>query len=314
MAAPTRTLQGKERIGFVRVSPSTALAWRKQVHLFRSSPLAVLGLAIIAFMTLLALVGPFLALEHPTTVLLQGQAQESWPVVLQNRLLAPSWAHPFGTTAEGYDLYSMVLYGAALSIRVGLTVVLIDVAIGMTLGAIAGFYGGVVDEVIMRVTDVFLSIPNLILAMAVAAALGASIDHVLIAIAAVGWPIYTRLIRGSVLSLREVGYVEAARGIGASDFRIILRHILPNGFSPIVVQGTLDVGSNILTVAGLSFIGLGAPAGTAEWGLLVARGYTYFPAQWWYITFPGIAITLTVLGFNLLGDGLRDILDPKMRK
>jgi peptide/nickel transport system permease protein len=208
----------------------------------------------------------------------------------------------------------MVLYGAALSLRIGLVVVAVDVAIGLALGAVAGYYGGAVDEVVMRVTDVFLSIPSLILAMAVAAALGPSVDHVMLAIAAVGWPTYTRLFRASALALRETPYVEAARGLGASDLRIVLRHVLPNGVSPVVVQSTLDVGSTILTVAGLSFLGLGAPVGTAEWGLLVAQGYHYFPAQWWYILFPGLAITVTVLGFNLLGDGLRDVLDPKLRK
>ncbi|MHB8584339.1 MAG: ABC transporter permease [Thermoplasmatota archaeon] len=303
-----------ERLGFLRLNPSRVRSLRRGLRLFRSSPLAMVGFCIVAFVLLLALVGPFLSVQHPRTVFLQGAPHEEWPIQFDQRLQAPSFVHPFGTTAEGYDLYSMVLYGAYLSLRIGLIVVVADIIVGVALGALAGYYGGAIDEVIMRTTDVFLSIPSLLLALAVAAALGASVDHEMMALAVVQWPIYTRLIRGAVLSARENQYVEAARSIGASDFRIIRRHLLPNVFSPVVVQATLDVGTTILAVAGLSYLGLGAPPGTAEWGLLVAQGVGYFPTHWWYVTFPGIAITVTVLGFNLLGDGLRDIFDPKLRK
>ncbi len=225
--------------------------------------------------------------------------------------------HVLGTTVDGEDVLSGVLLGAAISIRIGLIVVVLGTLIGSVLGAVAGYVGGLSDEIIMRVTDIFLSIPGLILAMAVAAAIGRSIDTVMYALIVVWWPPYTRLVRGQALSVRENTYIEAARASGGSESRVVFRHILPNALSPILVQASLDVGSVVLVAAGLSYLGLGAQAGTPEWGLMVSKGFTYFPPagnNWWQVGFAGLMIFLFVLGFNLLGDGVRDILDPRLRR
>jgi len=225
--------------------------------------------------------------------------------------------HILGTTVDGEDVLSGILLGSAISIRIGLIVVVLGTLIGSVLGAVAGYVGGLSDEVIMRVTDIFLSIPGLILAMAVAAAIGRSIDTVMYALIVVWWPPYTRLVRGQALSVRENTYIEAARASGGSESRVVFRHILPNALSPILVQASLDVGSVVLVAAGLSYLGLGAQAGTPEWGLMVSKGFTYFPPagnNWWQVGFAGLMIFLFVLGFNLLGDGVRDILDPRLRR
>jgi peptide/nickel transport system permease protein len=208
----------------------------------------------------------------------------------------------------------MVVYGAQTSLRICLLVVAIATLIGVLLGGLAGYFGGVIDELLMRITDVFLSIPYLILAMAIAAALGRSIDHIMEAMIITWWPTYARLMRGQVLAIREQQFVEAARSIGARNSRILFRHILPNSLAPLLVEITLDLGAVLLVAAGLSFIGLGASPGTAEWGLMISDGRTVMFHAWWYVTFPGIAIVLVVLGFNLLGDGLRDVTDPKLRR
>ena len=225
--------------------------------------------------------------------------------------------HVLGTTVDGEDVISGLLLGAAISIRIGLIVVVIGTLIGSVLGAVAGYTGGPLDELIMRITDIFLSIPGLILAMAVAAAIGRSLDTVMYALIVVWWPPYTRLVRGQALSVRENTYIEAARASGGSEMRVVGRHILPNTLSPILVQASLDVGSVVLVAAGLSYLGLGAQAGTPEWGLMVSKGFTYFPPagnNWWQVGFAGLMIFLFVLGFNLLGDGVRDILDPRLRR
>jgi peptide/nickel transport system permease protein len=220
----------------------------------------------------------------------------------------------------GRDIFSMVLYGAQISLKIGIVVVSISLLVGIILGTVSGYYGGRVDEVIMRITDIFLAFPALILAMAVTATLVANdpkadrLMWVMVALAVVGWPGYVRLVRGTVLSVKENAYVEAARAVGASNTRIMMRHILPNCISPIIVTASMNFGTVILAAAGLSFIGLGAEAGSAEWGIMVATGSRYIVHHWWYATFPGLAILIAVLGFNLLGDGLRDILDPKLRR
>jgi len=237
--------------------------------------------------------------------------------VLRVMVLFSGDYHSLGTTVDGEDVLSGLLLGAAISIRIGLIVVVIGTLIGSVLGAVAGYTGGPLDELIMRITDVFLSIPGLILAMAVAAAIGRSLDTVMYALIVVWWPPYTRLVRGQALSVRENTYIEAARASGASEMRVVGRHILPNTLSPIIVQASLDVGSVVLVAAGLSYLGLGAQAGTPEWGLMVSKGFTYFPPagnNWWQVGFAGLMIFLFVLGFNLLGDGVRDILDPRLRR
>ncbi len=222
--------------------------------------------------------------------------------------------HVLGTTVEGQDVLAGILMGAPTSMRIGLIVVGIATLIGSLLGALSGYFGGSIDELVMRITDVFLSIPGLILAMAVAAALGRNLDNVMYALIITWWPAYTRLVRGQALSVRENTFIEAARASGASETRVVTRHILPNTLSPILVQASLDVGSVVLVAAGLSFLGLGAQPGTPEWGLMVSTGFSFFPQNWWQVTFAGLMIFWFVLGFNLLGDGVRDITDPRLRR
>jgi peptide/nickel transport system permease protein len=226
-------------------------------------------------------------------------------------------------------MLSKILYGSRKSLRVGFTVALVTCFLGMVIGGISGYYGRWVDEVIMRIADVFFAVPGLILAMAVVAAmynvhdlsaLGMPdvkldrLEKIMIALVFTGWPGYSRLIRGQVLYVKEHTYVEAAKSVGSSDFRILFRHVLPNAWAPMIVAVSLDIGGTILTAAGLSFIGLGADALSAEWGKMISDGRSFFPTHWWMVTFPGIAILITTLGFNLLGDGLRDVFDPKQRR
>jgi len=207
-------------------------------------------------------------------------------------------------------------------------VALITCFLGLVIGGISGYYGGRVDEIIMRIADVFFAVPGLILAMAVVTAMDDiheidlvfktypvdRLEKIMIALIFTGWPGYSRLIRGQVLSVKEHTYIEAARSVGSNDFRILFRHVIPNAWAPMIVAVSLDVGGTILTASGLSFIGLGAEANSAVWGKMISDGRSFFPTQWWMVTFPGIAILVTTLGFNLLGDGLRDVMDPKQRR
>jgi len=289
------------------------------LNLFRHSFLSMLGLVLILLMILTALFAPFIATEHPNYVTLinpQGKrvTEQRWEIHFEEKLEPISSEHLFGTNDYGYDIFSMIVYGSRLSIKIALMVVVTALIIGIVLGALAGYFGGWMDEIVMRVTDIFFSIPGLILAMAFTAALGRSIEHVMYAMIIVWWPVYTRIIRAQILKTREETYVEAARSLGTTDLKIIFKHILPNSFAPLFVQVTMDMGAVVLTAAGLSFIGLGASPGTAEWGLMISTGRAYIFQAWWYVFFPGMAIVLFVLGFNLLGDGLRDVLDPKLRR
>ena len=226
-------------------------------------------------------------------------------------LRAPSAGHWFGTDQVGRDILSKVIYGTRVSPVIAVIVLVIACGIGVPLGVAAGFLGGWVDELIMRVTDVFLAFPPLLLALALAAVLPASLTSLTIAIAAVWWPWYVRLLRGQAASVAGRPYVEACRALGVSRLRIIFRHVLPNSITPLLVQVSLDVGGVILTASALSFLGLGAQDPTPDWGLMVAEGQSYFTPDWWLVTFPGLAILVTAFAFNLLGDGLRDLLDPK---
>jgi peptide/nickel transport system permease protein len=206
------------------------------------------------------------------------------------------------------------VFGGRISLTVGLTVVVIAGLLGTTVGLLSGYYGSWVEEILMRITDIFFAFPPLILAMAIAGALGPGLNNAMIAIAAVTWPIYARLVRAQVLSLKQKEFVEAAICIGASTPRILLRHILPNSMAPIFVQISFNMGSAILTAAGLSFIGFGAQPPIPEWGVMISEGRQYLSTHYWLSTFPGIAILLTVTAFNLLGDGLRDLLDPRISR
>ena len=223
--------------------------------------------------------------------------------------------HIWGTDAIGGDVFSRILWGAQIDLRLALTIVLVAVSMGTFIGAAAGYFGGKIDEIVMRVTDVFFAFPGLVLAMAIVMALGErSLDNISIALMVTWWPSYARLVRGQVLLEREKLYVEAARSVGASDMRILFSHIIPNTIQPLIVQATMDTGGVLLTAAGLSFIGFGPPAGVAEWGLMIAKGQMFLTAYPWMTMYPGFAILLTALGFNLAGDGIRDIMDPKLRR
>ncbi len=233
--------------------------------------------------------------------------------VLSTRLKPPSPAHWLGTDQLGRDVLSRMMYGARISLLVGTVVVGLAGSLGTFVGLIAGYAGGWLDEGLMRLTDVFFAFPALILAMAISGALGPSLTNAMIAIAVVSWPVYARLVRAQVLSLREREFVEAARGLGASARQIVWKHILPNTLAPILVQASFDMGGAILAAAGLSFIGFGAQPPIAEWGVMISEGRNYIVTQPWLSLFPGLAILLTVAAFNLIGDGLRDALDPRLR-
>ncbi len=233
---------------------------------------------------------------------------------LSFRLKPPSSAHWLGADQLGRDVLSRILFGTRISLTIGLVVVGSAGTFGTLVGLVAGYRRGLVDEALMRVTDVFLAFPALILAMAIAGALGPNLNNAMIAIAVVTWPVYARLARGQVLSLREREFVEAARALGASPGRIIWRHLLPNSLAPILVQASFDMGGAILSAAGLSFIGFGAQPPTPEWGVMISEGRKFISTQPWLSLFPGLAILLTVTAFNFIGDGLRDTLDPRLRE
>ena len=266
------------------------------------NPLLLAGGLLSALIVVIALLAPLLA-PFPGDA---GSATHPFIV-----LRPPSAQHWFGTDNVGRDVYSRVLYGARISPLIAVIVLAISCAVGIPLGVAAGYFGGWLDETIMRVTDIFLAFPPLLLALALAAVLPASITTVIIVIALTWWPWYTRLIRGQAASVAGRPYIDSCRALGISRWRIIFRHILPNSITPLIVQVSLDVGGVILTVSALSFLGLGAQDPTPDWGLMVAEGQDYFLTSWWVVTFPGIAILVTAFAFTLLGDGLRDLMDPK---
>jgi len=261
----------------------------------------LIGIVLMAFFALSALGAPLLAPYDPND-------QQ-----MVERLHPPSEAHWLGTDQLGRDILSRLLFGAQLSLTVGLSVVLAASLVGTMVGLMAGYRGGIVDELLMRLTDIFFAFPPLILAMAIAGALGPSLNNAMAAIAVVTWPVYARLVRAQVLSLREREFIQAAQSVGASTPRILFRHLLPNTLAPILVQASFDMGSAILSAAGLSFIGFGARPPTPEWGVMISEGSKYFSTQAWLSFFPGLAILLTVTAFNLIGYGLRDMLDPHLR-
>jgi peptide/nickel transport system permease protein len=268
----------------------------------RANPLLVAGAVMSLVIVLVAVFAPVLA-PFPGDA---GSATHPFIV-----LRPPSAAHWFGTDNVGRDILSRVIYGARISPVIAVFVLLIACVIGIPLGAAAGYFGGWLDEVIMRITDIFLAFPPLLLALALAAVLPPSLTSLIIAISVTWWPWYTRLIRGQAASVAGRPYVESCRALGIPAHRILLRHVLPNSITPLIVQVSLDFGGVILTVSALSFLGLGAQDPTPDWGLMVAEGQNYFTTAWWVVTFPGLAILLTAFAFTLLGDGLRDLLDPK---
>lgn len=281
----------------LRSSSGAGYLW----YQLRRSPLTMVGLGIIVIVLFIMVAAPWIAPYNPDKL------------DLLHRLAAPSLAHFFGTDEVGRDIFSRVLWGARTSVTVGLAIVAISMVFGTVIGAFSGLVGGRTDTLIMRFMDVVLSFPSFVMAMALAAALGPNLINAMLAIAVVRIPFYVRLARGQALSLRSKPYVKAAMSFGAPRVQIMRRHIMPNAMAPIIVQATLDIGLAILTASALSFIGLGAQQPTAEWGAMVATGRDYLLDQWWYPTFPGLAILITAVGFNLLGDGLRDMFDPRMR-
>ena len=269
----------------------------------RRDRVAASALAVIVLIALASLLAPLVS-PYP--------AQGAGTPNIENKFEPPSAAHPFGTDGLGRDVLSRVLYGGRISLLIGVAVVALSAGIGTPLGALAGYVGGRTDEILMRVTDVFLAFPPLLLAIAVAAALGPSLPNAVVAIAVTWWPWYARIARGQASSLRRRPFVDAARAIGVRDRDIVRRHILPHLLTPVVVQATLDVGSAILTGAALSFIGLGVQPPLTDWGLMVSDGRIYFMTRWWFAFFPGIAIFVVVMAFNLLGDSVRDLVDPRL--
>lgn len=288
-----------------RPESARMLAWRRAVFRFSQSGLSILGLVMVLALLLLALFGSALA-PYPEHI--------AGGVNTAKRFLAPSLSHPFGTNELGQDVFSLVLAGTRVSVLAGFAVVLLGTVTGTIIGAIAGYAGGWTDEILMRLSDLKLTVPGLILAMAVSAALGPGIFNMVLAIALSWWPGYARLVRGEVMARKEEMFVTAARAIGAGPGRILFRHILPNVMTPVIVKMSLDMGFAILTVASLGFIGIGVKPPTPEWGSLLSIARGYMPDYWWTAIFPGLAIFIAVFGFNLLGDGLRDVFDPKARR
>jgi peptide/nickel transport system permease protein len=286
-----------------RQSPSLARRrLRYTLRVIVRDPLALFSVLVILALIILALFGPWIA-PYPD----QGRGRTNIP----DRFQPSSAQYWLGTDQLGRDILSRIIIGSKIALGVPTIVVAVAVAVGAPLGALAGYAGGRLDNLIMRLTDLFLAFPSLLLAVAIVATLGPSLTNAMLAIAISWWPWYTRLVRGVTISLRGRYFVEAARSIGVSNRTIILRHILPNCVTPILVQATVDFGTVILAEASLAFIGLGTQPPAPDWGLMVSQGRSYILEQWWISTFPGMAIFISVLAFNLLGDTLRDILDPR---
>lgn len=273
-------------------------------YLIRRNRLLMLGMAIVSMLILAAMFAPWVT-PFP--------ADATGEINILARLTPPGSKYFFGTDDLGRDIFSRVVFGTRKSLLIGFGIVIIALIIGIPLGLVAGYFGGKIDELIMRVSDAFLAFPPMLLPIAIGGALGTSMKINMIAIALAWWPWYVRLIRAQVLIVREQLYIAAAKSIGVKDITIIVRHVIANSISPVIVQASLDLGYALLMSAGLSFIGIGAKPPTPEWGLMINEARAYFLDFWWTTTFPGMAIFIAVIGFNLLGDGLRDILDPKVR-
>jgi ABC-type dipeptide/oligopeptide/nickel transport system permease subunit len=272
------------------------IAWKR----LAKNKLALLGLGIVIFFVIVAILAPYIT-PYP------------WNEVdLSRALQPPSWKHLLGTDEFGRDIFSRIIYGTRVSLQFAFFAQLISISIGTILGLISGFYGGWVDDLIMRIVEILFAFPFLLFVIAVVSTLGPGIQNLYLAVALIGWAGVSRIIRGQVLSLRERDFVAGAIAIGASTWRILFRHILPNALSPIIIEATLGMGGMIMLEAGLSFLGLGVQAPTPSWGSMVQAGLAYLRSCWWYPIAPGVVIMIVVFGFNLLGDGLRDALDPRL--
>lgn len=280
---------------------SRSSLYKDALKRLRRNKLAMLGLAIVIALILIALFAPLLAPYDPIARI---KADSS---------LAPSSVHLFGTDLLGRDILSRVIYGSRISIEVGIIAVGISVIIGLFLGALSGYFGNIPDTVIMRIADIFFAFPYILGAIAIMTVLGPGVINIFIAIGILGWASFARIFRSSILTIKNKEYIEAARALGASNYRIITKHIFPNAFAPIIVYATMNVGTAIIVEAALSFLGLGVQPPTAAWGKMLAESLDYIDIAPWMMVFPGLAIVITVLGFVLLGDGLRDAFDPKLR-
>ncbi|MBE6469146.1 MAG: ABC transporter permease [Coriobacteriaceae bacterium] len=301
MAAKAETSGGAE------VRPSRTL-WGDAFKRLKRNKLAIAAIVWILFVVLVALTADLWAqqwLGSPT-------ASDS-TLLAQNALLAPGGEHPFGTDALGRDILVRVIYGARVSLSVGIMATAISTIIGLVMGALAGFYGGIWDTIIMRAADIFLAFPYVLFVVSMIAVIGRSLTNVFIAIGILGWPSIARVFRSAILTVKENDYVDAARAMGASDTRIIARHIFPNSVASIVVYATMNIGGAILTESALSFLGMGVVPPTPSWGSMIQDGQAYLTTAPWMMIMPGLAILSTVLAFTLLGDGLRDALDVKMK-
>ncbi|MCS7111482.1 MAG: ABC transporter permease [Ignisphaera sp.] len=275
------------------------------LKLIKSNPLSMLGIIIVATFIVIGVASPYIA-PYPS---------DAWGYSynLETRLLPPSPRYPFGTDEMGRDLFSRVLLGARFSLIIAVGVVSIALVIGVVVGLTAGYMGGFAGMVLMRLTDMFLAFPPLLLAIAFAATLGRGLFNVIIALALSWWPWYARLVYIQVNSVKNLPFIDAARIIGLSPVKIMFKHVLPNSITPVVIQAALDMGSAVLEAAGLSFLGIGVPPPTPEWGLLVSQGWALINSAWWLSFFPGIAIVVTVVGFNLLADTFQEVMDPRLR-
>ncbi len=288
----------------VNTSNKKRSQWGEVWRRLKRNKMALVGLFILVILVLLAIFADVIA-DYDDVVIKQN---------LAHRLQGPSAAHWLGTDEFGRDIFARLIHGTRVSLQVGIVAVGISIIIGGILGALAGYYGGKLDNIIMRIMDIFLAVPSILLAIAIVSALGPSIINLMLAISISSVPSYARIVRASVLSIRDQEFIEAAKAIGASNTRIIFRHIIPNSLAPVIVQATLGVASAILSTAGLSFIGLGIQPPAPEWGSMLSGGRQYLRYAWWVTTFPGVAIMITILSLNLLGDGLRDALDPRLKQ
>lgn len=269
---------------------------------FGKNKIALLGLIIILFLIFVAIFAPFLASHHP------------YEQNLEKALLAPCLEYPFGTDDLGRCIFSRIIFGTRTSLQIGIIVTSITACIGIIMGLIAGYYGGLADEIIMRLVDIFLAFPGLVLALTIAGLMGPGLFNVMFALSLVGWMGYTRVVRGSVLAVKEKEFVETAKSLGANNLYILIHHILPNVIAPVIVMATLGIGHTILAAAGLSFLGLGAQPPIPVWGAMLNNGKAFMRTAPHLTIFPGLAIMITVLAFNFLGDGLRDLLDPRLKE
>jgi len=299
----TKSAGRLKRFAAIRIKNSY-MSLKTFLRLLFTNKLTGFAFIVIAALVIIAVLAPVIA-PYPE----QGLGKVKLDEVFQ----PPNAVHLFGTDELGRDILSRVIYGARISLSISIITIVIAVAIAIPIGVISGYYGGFVDEIIMRITDVFLSFPPLLIAIVITSFLGPSLKNAVLAIAIAWWPSYARLIRAQVIAMREKPFVRASKCIGTSDFNIMFSHVLPNSIAPIIIQASMDLGGVILTAASLSFIGLGAQAPEPEWGLIISTSRNYIMDVWWYTAFPGVLIFVTVLCFNLLGDGLREVLDPKTR-